>query len=350
MIVICCLFVCTYSKFTENTLYLNLILPLRNAAASNYVINIAEIEAYDINDTKLELTVDSYSSVHSTYTVEKTIDGNYTNFGHTLSSQQTGQFFKYSISGISNICSLKSIKIYNRGDDCCGFRIVGTYLEVLDIYNNVFQVFNITVEQTSYQFNVSYCNNHNNNTIYTVTRSNNNILCSRYDEMSIYSGNWSFSKTDNDTCSLYQGSIGGSRIWFGSSDGGTYDASYESNAFIVESSLSVHSSTYNGGIIFRASSVASSFYYYGFYPDSNRIRVWKCCWDTMFELSKTFDFNTIYNLRIEAKGTYYNFSVDNEIIWQNYQLTDLTTGSIGLNAHKATVTFYSLNYTSLGMC
>ena len=106
--------------------------------------------------------------------------------------------------------------------------------------------------------------------------SNNNILCSNYDEMLVYSGTWSLNKIDNDTCTLQQTGTVDYKIWYGTADGGTYDEDYNLNEFVVEAAVAVNSGTHNGGTIFRASDVLSSHYYYGIWPSQTAIRVWSC--------------------------------------------------------------------------
>lgn len=143
----------------NKAMYLYLVQPLTSTSTSySHVINIAEIEAYDINGTKLTLAVDSYSSQVTFFPVSYTIDGDYTNFGHTFYQPvdlTVDNWFKYSISGISNICSLGTVKVYNR-EDCCKDRIIGDYLEVLaDSF--VVDSFSFDQQQDVYDFTV-ICN------------------------------------------------------------------------------------------------------------------------------------------------------------------------------------------------
>lgn len=141
-------------------MYLLLVQPLTGDSTSDsHVINIAEIEAYDMDGTKLTLSVDSYSSQASYFPVTDSIDGSYTNFAHTFWEPVDltyDNWFKYSISGISDICLVQTIKVYNRQDDCCKYRIVGDYLQLLaDRF--VVETFSFDQQEDEYTFSV-YCN------------------------------------------------------------------------------------------------------------------------------------------------------------------------------------------------
>ena len=74
--------------------------------------------------------------------------------------------------------------------------------------------------------------------------TNENILCSNYDEMTIVSGNWVFNNTGNNSCTLEHISVdsdgdGYSKIWFGSELGRDYDENYSAYSFVFEAKLSV---------------------------------------------------------------------------------------------------------------
>ena len=175
----------------------------------------------------------------------------------------------------------------------------------------------------------------------------NNILCSKYDEMNVFSGNWTF---DNNTCSLQQSAelTGfGSIIWFGSADGGTPDADYSYQSFIVETSLSISSGDHNAGIIFRAAALSSSqFYYFAIWPYANRIKLWLCCWVEIFDASQTINHNETYDLKILANGNYFNFSVNDVVVYENLKIIDaIISGSVGLQSYNTVTRFYSFNYT-----
>ena len=166
--------------------------------------------------------------------------------------------------------------------------------------------------------------------------------------MNVFSGIWTFTETNN-TCGLEQSAelTGfGSIMWFGSENGTIPDAEYSHQSFIVETSLAISRGDYNAGIIFRALALSSAqFYYFGIWPDNNEIRLFKCCYTTIFSVSQTINHNEIYNLKILANGNYFNFSVNDVIISQDLEITDLTTGSVGLQSFDTVTTFYSFNYT-----
>ena len=148
----------------ESKFYLFLVNPLTNGSInSSTTINIAEIEAYDVNGQKLTLSIGSYSSQDAIHPVSNTIDGNYTNFGSSSMNSSLingNNWFKYEIVNISsiNICSLETIRIYNR-EDCCQSKIVGSYLRLLE-NSFVLESFNFTQEKDEYEFefSLSVCN------------------------------------------------------------------------------------------------------------------------------------------------------------------------------------------------
>ena len=166
--------------------------------------------------------------------------------------------------------------------------------------------------------------------------------------MNVYSGIWTLA-VDNDTCNLEQyveqGGFG-SIIWFGNGDGLTPDVEYSYQSFIVETSLSISSGDHNAGIIFRAVALSSTqFYYFAIWPDANRIKLFRCCWTEIFDEPQTINHNEVYNLKITANGNYFNFSFNDTIVRQDLEITDLTSGSVGLQSYDTVTTFYSFNYT-----
>ena len=117
---------------TQKVLDIFLVQPeTRNSTSASHVINIGEIEAYDVNENKLTLTIDSYSSQETSYPVTNTIDGDPSTYGQT-SSTDGYNWFKYTISGLSGVCSLKTVTIYNIDDSSYKYRIVGNYLQILE--------------------------------------------------------------------------------------------------------------------------------------------------------------------------------------------------------------------------
>ena len=183
---------------------------------------------------------------------------------------------------------------------------------------------------------------------FNVVLSNNNILCTEYDKMSAYTGTWTFSKTDNNTCNVTQTAHGNMYLWFGSADGSTPDADYSDDAFIVETSVVIYSGR-NVGILYRGVSLSSSqFYYFDVDPDWDEVHSWSCCWHNLFRVSQAFNYGELYKLKLEADGEYYNFSVNGVMYQKNFHISGgFTTGSIGLISHESVSTFYSLNYTKL---
>lgn len=145
----------------DHQLYLYLFRPFTNESTLTHDhINIAEIEAIDINETKLTLMIYSYSSQNATFPLSNTIDGNYTTFGITYNSlpdldSAVDNWVKYSIVGIANVCSIGTITIYNRVD-CCQSSIIGSYLQVLD-KSSVVNTFDFTTVEEKYVFTLHLC-------------------------------------------------------------------------------------------------------------------------------------------------------------------------------------------------
>ena len=147
---------------TQDTYYLLLVQPLTSKSNySSHIINIAEIEAYHKNGTKLTLHVDSYSSQMEDHPVSDTIDGtsdNSGNFGHTANNPvnlTVDNWFKYTISGISKFCSLGEVIVYNRVGCCLRYRIVGNYLQIL---KNSFVLETFTFTRMKKEYNFTICN------------------------------------------------------------------------------------------------------------------------------------------------------------------------------------------------
>lgn len=140
-------------------MHLFLVQPLESSSSyDDHKINLREIEAYDVNGIQLTLTVDSVSFESTVYPMSNTVDGNYNTYGATKQNPvdlDSYNWIKYSISGITDVCLLKTIKVYNR-IDCCMDRMVGNYLQVLSD-SLVIDLFYFEEEADTYNFTVS-CN------------------------------------------------------------------------------------------------------------------------------------------------------------------------------------------------
>ena len=51
-------------------------------------------------------------------------------------------------------------------------------------------------------------------------------------------------------------------------------------------------------------------------------------------------------MKVVSNGTYYDFYIDNVLIAENYQLTALTDGCVGLLSYYSYTTFYSFEYNN----
>ena len=73
--------------FVLNIKVLNIFLvqPLtEDSDSDSHMINIGEIEAYDVNGEQLTLTIDGYSSQDPIVPINNTIDGDPSTIGHTF--------------------------------------------------------------------------------------------------------------------------------------------------------------------------------------------------------------------------------------------------------------------------
>ena len=73
---------------------------------------------------------------------------------------------------------------------------------------------------------------------------------------------------------------------------------------------------------------------------------------SQYSPSLTYDYNiknnTIYELKIVAyENNHYDFYLDNQIIWENYNLNSWMNGTIGFRSENADGKYYSLYYRQL---
>ena len=187
-----------------------------------------------------------------------------------------------------------------------------------------------------------------------TANSDDNILCNTND-WNIISGTWIYNETSCSIDNTNKGS--GYQVWFGSADGKTPNTNYSFNSFVMEAIFSIN--TYYGGdagICFRAINVSAinnhgESYYIGLYPEFDYVIFDKFYGGNYYSLYKSYDhtFNASvkYNLTVQAIETVYNVWLDGIQIFTDKQLTDYTTGSVGLRNHELPATYYSITLTNL---
>ena len=183
------------------------------------------------------------------------------------------------------------------------------------------------------------------------------VLCNTKD-WNIIKGSWEYD-IDNETCSVSNtNNANGNIVWFGSADGNTYNTNYSSYSFSLELSVSISSGADNAGILFRAANVSTVNdggyqYLFGFRVAANNVFLGRMHNDwtehrqtTLTNL--TFEYGTPYLLKIESNGSYYNYSVNNILLWsENHYISTMTRtyGSFGLRTNNAPSTFHYVNLT-----
>jgi hypothetical protein len=89
-------------------------------------LNIAEIEVYDENGSKIPVSTVTASSQYGSYGAKNVVDGNVRNFGHTQSDPNA--FFELDLNAVKKI---SKVVVYNR-TDCCQDRAKDAVLTIKD--------------------------------------------------------------------------------------------------------------------------------------------------------------------------------------------------------------------------
>ena len=181
-----------------------------------------------------------------------------------------------------------------------------------------------------------------------------NELCLNSDDLNEYSGTWVFEQFSNaDNCTLTQSNtLAFSKIWFGESDGVTANDDYvATDSFVIKSSLSVASGGQHGaGVTFGITDMESNFYFFEIYPEIDRVQLWKCCdWALQWMIeSMTIEWDVIYDMEIIANKIndeyVFDFVINDQVMVNDWSLSDYDAGSVGFAADYAGVTVYSFTY------
>ena len=180
-------------------------------------------------------------------------------------------------------------------------------------------------------------------TYYVFGLSLGNVLCDTQDWATV-AGESIFSSSD---CSIrLTDETTSNAVWFGNENGHSYDSKYDTNSYIIESNFSVTSGYHSAGILFRATSITSdlssaNFYFWGISALNDYVGCWKFSDDATIEdtnggtfiIAYPYQFNTTYSFKLVSINGVYNFSVNNELIWQNVSLPDYKIGTFGLFAY-----------------
>lgn len=179
-----------------------------------------------------------------------------------------------------------------------------------------------------------------------LVNNDNNELCNT-NKWNIIKGNWIY---DSINCSLYNSDYDdGNVVWFGTQNGLTFDSDYDFDSFVVEMGLSFNLSTGgSSGILFRAITVSNTNnggnqYFFGIAttPDSTvKLGRMNNGWTQLYGESVTVSTDTLYRLKIVCNGTFYDFYVNDELIWQDVELTDYVYGSFALRTFQQPTFFH----------
>jgi len=129
-----------------------------NVDDTNRILNIAEIEVFDKNNTNLSYQkgVTGSSEYPAPHLWVNLTDGNKTNFAHTLGRIET-EYDSMTID-LGGETEISKIVITNR-TDCCKNRIVGAKIEILDDANNIVSdTVNISAMQDTYTYDFTQTN------------------------------------------------------------------------------------------------------------------------------------------------------------------------------------------------
>ena len=173
-----------------------------------------------------------------------------------------------------------------------------------------------------------------------------NDLCTTSDWVAVQG-----TSTSGSSCSQALTSrVCGDRLWFGSSDGNTYDSDYSFYSFTLETTISIQSGDH-ADIMFRTISLGSDIcqsgqtYLYGFSVGSAFLGKIDGAYSHIDTYSMSLSYNTEYTLKIVAVGTNYNFYFDGTLIFSDVELTDFVQGSMGVRFYNALATLHSIEMT-----
>ena len=117
---------------------------------SSNIINVAEIEVYDYEGTKLTsntTVIEGYSTQHDVHAWSNIFDGNLTTFGHSQDTD-VNQFVNIDLGSKKKIYK---VVVENRRD-CCKDRIQGARIELHDGTNPIISTPRITSASNTYTY------------------------------------------------------------------------------------------------------------------------------------------------------------------------------------------------------
>ena len=178
-----------------------------------------------------------------------------------------------------------------------------------------------------------------------------NLLCEYSSYWNSISGNWHWNW---NSCAMTQSDVENwGKIWLGSVDGNIPYFNLinsVSDSFKIEVIFEIMNGS-NAGIMFHVDSISPILdygpnYFLGINPRPNLVifGYHNQSWEAMVTANYNSDFNQIYKMVLTSKGSYYNVSINDTMIIQDFYDDRLISGSIGLRTFKANATYYSLKF------
>ena len=189
----------------------------------------------------------------------------------------------------------------------------------------------------------------------TYIAPTSNLLCYSDDIWSEIKGDWIYSPS----CEISNTNSNiGNINWIGNSLGNIPNSNYDYKSFILKVTMSSVTNIGTGGIIFRAQNVSSTnyhgqYYFVGFNVRSNLITLVRFNneWITVsteYNISPALNYSIPYTFKIHSLGNgLTNIWFEDTLIFENEQLNDYTSGSIGLATYRAPSTYYNVTLTQI---
>jgi len=181
----------------------------------------------------------------------------------------------------------------------------------------------------------------------TPTSDVSNVLCDT-DSWETIKGDWTI---DDDECTFENtNSACGNIVWLGSDDGLTPDEDYDCDTFELNVTLSIDSG-YDSGVLFRTGECSTSnsegeTYYVGLSPDDDEVvfSTMDDGWTEQYSEGVSLCYGKDYTLSIQGSGDSYSVYVDGTAVLEEVEVTDFSSGSIGLRTYQAPTTYSSVSF------